>query len=50
MDFDDTLEEAAFRAEVRTWLTEVIAIDLCGGTMLKRGTDEPRKRHARGDK
>ena len=22
MDFDDTLEEAAFRAEVRTWLTE----------------------------
>ncbi len=22
MDFDDTLEEAALRAEVRTWLTE----------------------------
>jgi hypothetical protein len=56
MDFDDTLEEAAFRAEVRTWLTDVEPhprgqlIDLCGGTRLKCGTDEPRKRYARGDK
>jgi hypothetical protein len=44
MDFDDSPEEAAFRAEVRRWLASTGAPPVAGGRLRRRsiaGVDSP---------